>query len=194
MHRCIFPSGLKDGTSRFDVRSSLLECSLLLFYRRPKALPAPKSQLHVLASQASIVRTVPIVVALLIGGMMVCLGPPRQLLGFQNVPDTCPPLDRQLAVNPMYANSQSQDFRDPDREDSELGTMPPSSMKDPGGPPVLAKSASRDPRSSYAHDGGYRGSLSQAPRHSQRAMTVGRGEYSAGGGPTGPSEGGSDYR
>ena len=52
---CIFPSGLKDGTSSFD---------------------------------SAIVRTVPIVVALLCGMIMMCLGPPRQMLGFQNVPDT----------------------------------------------------------------------------------------------------------
>ncbi len=33
---------------------------------------------------------------------MICLGDPRQMLGRQNVKETCPPLERQLDDNPIY--------------------------------------------------------------------------------------------
>jgi hypothetical protein len=57
---CICPSGLSDGTARFD--------------------PA-------------VIRTVPILVAIIMSMTMVCLGPPRQMLGTQNVAETCPPIE-----------------------------------------------------------------------------------------------------
>lgn len=59
---------------------------------------------------ASIIRTVPIVVALLTSMIMICLGPPRQMLGFQNVPDTSPLPERPMNSNPMYAGSQQADY------------------------------------------------------------------------------------
>ncbi len=54
-------------------------------------LPLPPPSLD-----ASIVRTVPIVVALITALMMMCLGPPRQMIGFQNVEETCPKLEKQV--------------------------------------------------------------------------------------------------
>lgn len=66
---CLFPSGMSNGTTRFD--------------------PA-------------IIRTVPVVVAIITSLIMVCLGPPRQMIGYQNVPDTCPPIEKQMGNNPIY--------------------------------------------------------------------------------------------
>lgn len=52
----------------------------------------------------AIVRTVPIVIAIIMAMIMVCLGPPRQMLGFQNVPETGGGQDRHMADNPIYNN------------------------------------------------------------------------------------------
>lgn len=47
----------------------------------------------------SVVRTVPIVVALMTSMVMMCLGPPRQMIGFSNVDETCPPVDKQVSLD-----------------------------------------------------------------------------------------------
>ena len=44
----------------------------------------------------AVVRTVPIVAALMTSLTMMCLGPPRQILGFSNVDETCPLADKQV--------------------------------------------------------------------------------------------------
>uniref|UniRef100_A0A7S0RXL8 Uncharacterized protein n=1 Tax=Chlamydomonas leiostraca TaxID=1034604 RepID=A0A7S0RXL8_9CHLO len=51
---------------------------------------------------AAIVRTVPVVVAIIMAMLMVCLGPPRQMLGFQNVPETAPVVEAKMGDNPIY--------------------------------------------------------------------------------------------
>ncbi|KAG2441176.1 hypothetical protein HXX76_004028 [Chlamydomonas incerta] len=163
---CIFPSGAKDGTSKFD---------------------------------AAIVRTVPIVVALLIGMIMVCLGPPRQMLGFQNVPETGPPSNQPMNSNPMYAGSQADyppTIREVD-EDSETG-VPTNGMSKEGPLPVSkSMAASRDgvPRTSYNMQDPYRQSMAQPQRQSQRSMShaVRGGDYGGGSGNVGPHEGGGGY-
>lgn len=53
---------------------------------------------HACSLDPSIVRTVPIVVALITSLVMMCLGPPRQMLGFQNVDETCPPIEKQSSM------------------------------------------------------------------------------------------------
>ena len=50
----------------------------------------------------AIVRTVPIVIAIIMSMVMVCLGPPRQMLGLQNVPETAPVVEKQMGDNPIY--------------------------------------------------------------------------------------------
>ncbi|PNH08555.1 hypothetical protein TSOC_004880 [Tetrabaena socialis] len=177
---CIFPSGLKDGTSRFD---------------------------------AAIVRTVPIVVALLIGMIMICLGPPRQMLGFQNVPETCPKEERPMSANPMYAGSQADyppTIAEGDEGDYESGpNVGPPMAKSMGGghdgPVGLSVSKSMGgggPRSvggTPSMGGGPRESYqsefrqSQAPRNSQRSFGPGAAkgvEYGLGPGEGGYSGGG----
>lgn len=123
---------------------------------------------------AAIVRTVPIVVALITGMLMVCLGPPRQLLGFQNVPETCPPLERPMNSNPMYAGSHA-DYPptipegDEDYESSPGGGGPPPSFKGASqggaseggagmGMPVKQSMARSQARESYQSQPDYRAS------------------------------------
>ncbi|GFR47316.1 hypothetical protein Agub_g9004 [Astrephomene gubernaculifera] len=110
---CIFPSGVKDGTSQFD---------------------------------AAIVRTVPVVVALLIGLITMCLGPPRQMLGFQNVPETCPISDRPMSTNPMYAGSQGDYPPTIPEGDEDYESAPGGEGAAGGGgaPPSIMKSPSQD--------------------------------------------------
>ena len=113
---CLFPSGNKDGPSRFD---------------------------------ASIVRTVPIVVSILCGMLMICLGPPRQMLGYQNIPDTVPPAPR-TAENPMYGGGSMREpsvIEEGDEEDGysdggpRMATSKGSMGVDYGGaPPSAARS------------------------------------------------------
>ncbi|KXZ47852.1 hypothetical protein GPECTOR_32g464 [Gonium pectorale] len=178
---CIFPSGLKDGTSSFD---------------------------------AAIVRTVPVVVALLLGMVMMCLGPPRQMLGFQSVPDTCPLSERPMASNPMYAGSQA-DYPPTIPEGDEDFENGPGAGPGHGGPPSIGKSHSQDgpmamPVASVKSSGGimrsgggagpgresfhseYRQSMA-AGRQSQRQMGLPKhGEYGASEG--GYSSGGGGFR
>lgn len=59
---------------------------------------------------AAIVRTVPVIVSIIMALSMVCLGPPRQMLGFQNVPETAPPLERQLNDNPIYKDYPPREY------------------------------------------------------------------------------------
>eukprot|EP00201_Polytomella_parva_P001549 CAMPEP_0175073292 /NCGR_PEP_ID=MMETSP0052_2-20121109/20450_1 /TAXON_ID=51329 ORGANISM="Polytomella parva, Strain SAG 63-3" /NCGR_SAMPLE_ID=MMETSP0052_2 /ASSEMBLY_ACC=CAM_ASM_000194 /LENGTH=308 /DNA_ID=CAMNT_0016341023 /DNA_START=74 /DNA_END=1000 /DNA_ORIENTATION=+ len=58
---------------------------------------------------SSIIRTIPIVVSLIIALMMICLGPPRQLIGFQNVPETAP-LPTQNINRSMRADQENPVF------------------------------------------------------------------------------------
>ncbi|GLC33325.1 hypothetical protein PLESTB_000345600 [Pleodorina starrii] len=90
---------------------------------------------------AAIVRTVPVVVALIVGMVMMCLGPPRQMIGFQNVPETGPTGNRQLASNPVYAGSQG-DFPPPTIPEGEDFESGPGSVAGPGG--GIIKSSSQD--------------------------------------------------
>lgn len=53
---------------------------------------------NVCSIDASVVRTIPIVVALMTSLVMMCLGPPRQMIGFQNVEETCPPIEKQVCI------------------------------------------------------------------------------------------------
>lgn len=132
---------------------------------------------------AAIVRTVPIVVALLIGCIMVCLGPPRQMLGFQNVPETVPSPERQLNTNPMYAGSQA-DYPPPIPEGEEDYERGPPSKSLSGGDSMVKGSVNRGPVGRESYHSEYRQSASHAPppsqRHSQRNFAV-------------PSKGGADY-
>jgi hypothetical protein len=43
--------------------------------------------------------------------IMVCLGEPRQMLGRQNVKETCEPLERQLDDNPIYSKYPRGEWR-----------------------------------------------------------------------------------
>lgn len=52
----------------------------------------------------AIIRTVPILIAIIMSMAMVCLGPPRQLLGMQNVQETCQPPERSMGDNPIYGS------------------------------------------------------------------------------------------
>ncbi|KAG2490176.1 hypothetical protein HYH03_011305 [Edaphochlamys debaryana] len=148
----------------------------------------------------AVVRTVPVVVALLIGMMMICLGPPRQMLGFQNVPETCPIPERQLNSNPMYAGSQG-DYPPtiPEGDEDEEGGPPLSKSHSTDNPGLSVSKSSairgggeRQPRESYHSE--YRQSMQQG-RHSQRQFDMPpsksanyEGGYGGGGG------GGGGYR
>ncbi|KAJ9526100.1 hypothetical protein QJQ45_009535 [Haematococcus lacustris] len=132
---CLFPSGLADGTSRFD---------------------------------ASIVRTVPVVVAIIMAMLMVCLGEPRQMLGFQNVPETCPSIDRQLGDNPIYAKYPAPQDNIPEGEegDEEMASHPL--------PPRLATHPSMYSRGPSSRDGGGYRTPPQGemlPKHEPRLRT-----------------------
>lgn len=50
----------------------------------------------------AVVRTVPVVVAIIMAVIMVCLGPPRQMLGNQNGPETAQPVEARMGDNPIY--------------------------------------------------------------------------------------------
>ncbi|KAL6764035.1 hypothetical protein V8C86DRAFT_3129160 [Haematococcus lacustris] len=132
---CLFPSGLADGTSRFD---------------------------------ASIVRTVPVVVAIIMAMLMVCLGEPRQMLGFQNVSETCPSIDRQLGDNPIYAKYPAPQDNIPEGEegDEEMASHPL--------PPRLAPHPSMYSRGPSSRDGGGYRTPPQGemlPKHEPRLRT-----------------------
>lgn len=91
---------------------------------------------------ASIVRTVPLVVAVTSAVLMICLGPPRQMLGYQNVPETCPPFPT-VEENPifdeeegMYDDGYGGDPRDDDiieEADEEGEDVDPREMGSRGG-------------------------------------------------------------
>lgn len=51
----------------------------------------------------AVVRTVPVVVAIAGALIMMCLGNPRQCLGYQNVEETCPAIEKQMGDNPIYS-------------------------------------------------------------------------------------------
>ncbi|EFJ44696.1 hypothetical protein VOLCADRAFT_95012 [Volvox carteri f. nagariensis] len=89
---------------------------------------------------AAIVRTVPVVVALICGMVMMCLGPPRQMIGFQNVPESTPAGERPMAPNPVYGGSQG-DYPPgiPEGDDYESG---PGLAHGGGGP--MTKSTSQE--------------------------------------------------
>eukprot|EP00798_Chlamydomonas_sp_ICE-L_P007518 gene7518-665_t len=86
----------------------------------------------------STVRTIPIVVALIAALMMMCLGPPRQMIGLTNVPETCSPPDfRGGGSNPIYTPRSSVAG-----EDVEYGGGP--------APPLKQQLSMRSHRSGYA--------------------------------------------
>ncbi|KAG1674463.1 hypothetical protein FOA52_003068 [Chlamydomonas sp. UWO 241] len=54
----------------------------------------------------AVVRTLPIVFAVLSALMFMCLGNPRQCIGFQNVEETCPGMESKMGNNPIYAGER----------------------------------------------------------------------------------------
>ncbi|GIL61898.1 hypothetical protein Vafri_16273 [Volvox africanus] len=86
---------------------------------------------------AAIVRTVPVVVALIGGMVMMCLGPPRQMIGFQNVPESVPTGDRPMATNPVYAGSQGDYPPTIPEGEEDFESGPGSAPPGGGGGPML---------------------------------------------------------
>lgn len=114
------------------------------------------------------IRTIPIVVAIVSSLLMICLGPPRQSLGYQNVDETCPPLEKQIN-NPLYTKQQSQAYQQGavqprlSHMSSHIGGFPgPEAEEDahayevpPGGSfPPPGKHVSMSPYSSHTASGG----------------------------------------
>jgi hypothetical protein len=60
--------------------------------------PAPSGSTSESGSKlsTSIIRTIPVLIAIIMGLAMLCLGPPRQMIGNANVEETCPPLKASL--------------------------------------------------------------------------------------------------
>mmetsp|Transcript_4083 Transcript_4083/g.7264 ORF Transcript_4083/g.7264 Transcript_4083/m.7264 type:complete len:292 (+) Transcript_4083:161-1036(+) len=103
---------------------------------------------------SSLIRSIPVIVALIIALMVICLGPPRQLIGFSNVPDTYRPNNfgesdsrsvaviqnaEELPIDAAVRKSRREDFHTGgDRED--IGSnfehplyIPPYSHDEDGG-------------------------------------------------------------
>mmetsp|Transcript_40215 Transcript_40215/g.89249 ORF Transcript_40215/g.89249 Transcript_40215/m.89249 type:complete len:296 (+) Transcript_40215:396-1283(+) len=82
---------------------------------------------------SSIIRTVPVVVSIITALLMMCLGPPRQMLGYQNVEETGADKDVQksqafeMGDNPIYSKGYGPGPIDPsvpeggEEEDYEAG-------------------------------------------------------------------------
>lgn len=48
----------------------------------------------------------PVVVAILCALIFMCLGTPRQCIGYQNVDETCPPLEQKMGDNPIFSQGR----------------------------------------------------------------------------------------
>lgn len=55
----------------------------------------------------SIIRTLPVLISVILGLAMMCLGPPRQMIGNANCEETCPreKLEEQMGTNPMFGTA-----------------------------------------------------------------------------------------
>ena len=136
----------------------------------------------------AVVRAVPVVISLIAGFLMACLGPSRQMIGHSNLPETCPPLEKRMADNPIYGNSgggggggryssprasyrgpPAADYPDPEPRASYRG--PPA-----GDYPEVSRSTRHTPPAS---ERGGRGG--QGPRdHDRDYDSSGRDDYYAG--------------
>ncbi len=89
----------------FHAFASMLAFLLIIIFSNPISMcifPSGNSD-GTSRFDPSVIRTVPILIAIIFSMLMVCLGPPRQMLGIQNVAETCPALEQgKMGDNPMY--------------------------------------------------------------------------------------------
>lgn len=129
-----------------------------------------------------VIRTVPVLIATMAALVMMCLGPPRQCIGYQNKPETCPftkepQADNAYARGPPPPEFEGGSYQGSEgREGSEIemarnGPPPSTGREGPDGGPLRTSQTSRysqrspsgydarasyqGPRDSYNDRGGY---------------------------------------
>ena len=100
---------------------------------------------------SSIVRTVPILVAGILATLMVCLGQPRQIVGFQNKPETCPHSEKQH-IDPTYAENDQPPPRDHDHDQGSF-----SGGSEGGGGSEMEEGRRDYPPTAQSYDRGQQG-------------------------------------
>jgi len=123
----------------------------------------------------AVVRTIPVVIAILCALVFMCLGTPRQCIGCQNVDETCPPLESsKMGDNPIFSHgrgpgshTQSQQYPGPppsipEGEEDEFDGPPQGSF---GQPPLTNSGQSLQKQGSQ----GYREDRYDSRSREQRA-------------------------